>query len=147
MVDADGDPLQRWREVTSRIADANSEILIPDAPDPGGVIIAENPDIGSPRIGIWLMPDNTSAGELENFVVRMISGTDPVWPLSQRYIGDIQPSDRKFQNEKITKSQVHAWLATRKYPGLMGIAVREGDLAIDGELCQKFVAWLARLFA
>ena len=48
---------------------------------------------------------------------------------------------------KTDKSQVHAWLAARKHPGLMGLAVREGDLATDGELCQRFLAWLDRLFA
>lgn len=146
LMDSDDDSLARWREVTSRITEANSEIPIPAAPDPKGTIITENPDIGSPRIGIWLMPDNSSAGELENFVARMIPQKDPVWPLSQGYIDGIPAPDRRFGDKKITKSQVHAWLAARKYPGLMGLAIREGDLAIDGELTRTFLTWLTRLF-
>lgn len=147
MVDSDDDPLRQWQDIVSRITAANSEIQTPSAPDANGTIIPADPDIGSPRIGIWLMPDNSSAGEIENFVTQMIPENDRVWPLSQAYINGIPVQDRKFEDGKITKSQVHAWLATRKYPGLMGLAVREGDLAIHGPLTQRFVAWLARLFA
>ena len=93
------------------------------------------------------MPDNSSAGELENFVAQMMPDGDQVWPLSQAYINDIPVQHRKFGDAKIDKSQVHAWLAARKHPGLMGKAVSEGDLATDGKLCKKFLAWLNRLFA
>ena len=34
-----------------------------------------------------------------------------------------------------------------KDPRLMGAAIGVGDLAVDGALCQAFVAWLKRLFA
>ena len=147
LLDADNDPAQRWRDVTDRIAAANSDIQIPSVLAGNGAIIPANPDFGSPRIGIWIMPDNSSAGELENFVTKMIPDSDQVWPLSQAYINDIPVQHRKFEGAKIAKSQVHAWLAARKHPGLMGLAVHEGDLATDGELCQRFLAWLNRLFA
>ena len=146
LLDADNDPAQRWREVTDRIMVANSEIHIPPALAGNGAIIPANPDFGSPRIGIWIMPDNSSVGDLENFVTQMMPDGDQVWPLAQAYINDIPVQHRKFESTKTAKSQVHAWLAARKHPGLMGLAVREGDLATDGELCQRFLAWLNRLF-
>ncbi len=146
LVDADSNPLQRWSEVTGRIIAANGQIPIPSSLDEGGTIIAENLQIGSPRIGVWVMPDNVSEGEIEDFVKLMIPAVDLVWPLAQSYINDIPSQDRKFENHKVTKSQVHAWLATRKFPSLMGLAVREGDLETNGQICQKFLAWLARLF-
>ena len=147
VLDADDDPMQRWRDVTARITEANPEIQIPSAPAQNGTIIPENPDIDSPRIGIWIMPDNSSTGEMENFVTPMIPAADQVWPRSQAYIDDIPVPHRKFDDSKITKSQVHAWLAARKYPGLLGRSVREGDLEINGPLCQTFLTWLNRLFA
>ena len=147
LLDADDDPMQRWRDVTARITEANPEIQVPPAPVQNGTIIPENPDIDSPRIGIWIMPDNSSAGEIENFVTPMIPAADQVWPLSQAYIDDIPAPHRKFDDSKITKSQVHAWLAARKYPGLLGRSVREGNLEINGPLCQTFLTWLNRLFA
>ena len=147
LLDADDDPMQRWRDVTARITEANPEIQVPPAPVQNGTIIPENPDIDNPRIGIWIMPDNSSTGEMENFVTPMIPAADQVWPLSQAYIGDIPAPHRKFDDSKITKSQVHAWLAARKYPGLLGRSVREGDLEINGTLCQTFLTWLKDLFA
>ena len=66
-------------------------------PDRDGTIILETEDL--PRVGVWLMPDNESAGELEDFVARMIPGDDPVWPLSESYIEGIPLVDRKFATE------------------------------------------------
>lgn len=145
VVDADSAPEEHWRQVIEEIAIANSEIQLPQAPDPDGTIIPEDPAIGSPRIGIWVMPDNTSTGELEDFVQQMVPASDPVWPHAQGYINGI-PQPRKFDDDKITKAEVHAWLAVRKFPGLVGLAIREGDLSITNPLTQTFLAWLARLF-
>ena len=146
LVDSDSDPLERWQEVTDRIITANSEIQVPQAPDANGTIITENPDIGSPRIGIWLMPDNSSEGEIEDFIAQMIPAADPVWPLSRDYIDGIPEPDRKFEIGKFTKAQVHAWLAARKFPGLMGVAIRERDLDVDKAPTMMFMSWLTRLF-
>ena len=146
VVDGDNVPLEHWRQVIERIADAYPNLSLPDAPDAAGTIIPADLVIGSPRIGIWVMPDNQTTGELEDFAAQMIPDGDLVWPRSQAYIADIPPPARRFEDSKIIKSQVHAWLAARRFPGLMGIAVRDGDLTINGPLCQRFLAWLSRLF-
>ena len=145
VVDADDTPDKHWDQVINEIAIANDEIQLPQSPDPDGTIIPENPAIGSPRIGIWVMPDNTSTGELEDFAALMIPSGDPVWPLAQNYINGI-PEPRKFDNDKIAKAEIHAWLAARKYPGLVGLAIREGDLDTSSQLAQTFLRWLSRLF-
>lgn len=146
IVDADDDPQEHWQQVLNRIADANGEIDLPTSLDTNGTIIPENPDIGNPRIGVWVMPDNVSNGELEDFVVQMVPVNDSVWPRAQGYINGI-PQPRKFDDDKTTKAEVHAWLATRKFPGLAGLAVREGDLDANAPISQSFLAWLTRLFA
>lgn len=145
IVDADDAPEEHWRQVVNEIAEANGDIHLPTTPDPNGTIIPENPNIGSPRIGIWVMPDNSAPGELEDFVEQMIPTHDPVWPLSQGYIDGI-PRPRKFDDNKVAKAEVHAWLAARKFPGLVGLAIREGDLEMNGLLSQRFLNWLTRLF-
>ena len=147
VLDGDEAPEEHWRQVMGRIAVAYPDMQLPAVADPNGTIVPEEPGMGSPRIGIWIMPDNQSAGELEDFVIQMIPTGDPVWPRSQTYIADIPAPARKFEGNKIAKSQVHAWLAARRFPGLMGIAVRDGDLSVDGLLCQRFLTWLTRLFA
>ena len=139
LVDANDDRAGRWDAIQKRLRGAG--ISLPQSPSPGGTIIQANP-----RIGIWLMPDNTSAGELEDFVAKMIPDNDPVWPLSQSYIDGIPPQDRKFIEKKRSRAQVHAWLAARKDPRKMGTAIKAMDLEVDGALSQKFVAWLNNLF-
>ena len=146
IVDADDDSGAHWRQIVNEIAGANGEIQLPQAPDPNGTIIPEDPAIGSPRIGIWVMPDNASTGELEDFVLRMIPDDDRVWPRAQGYIDNIPADARRFDDNAITKNQVHAWLAARKFPGLIGLAIREGDLDTTNPLSQTFLAWLTRLF-
>ena len=141
LVDADDDLSSRWQEITK--AFQSIRIDLPANPDPSGTIIE-----GKPRIGVWVMPDNKSVGELEGFINTMIPSSDQVWPLSEGYIDSIPNEERKFADtdKKILKAKVHAWLAARKFPGLIGVAVREGDLSVDGQACKDFVNWLQRLY-
>lgn len=146
VVDADDAPKEHWNQVIDRIESANSAIQLPSFPDPNGTIIPEDPNIFSPRIGIWVMPDNASTGELEDFAAQMIPDSDKVWLPSQRYINQIPHVERKFDDSKVMKSHVHAWLAARRRPGLIGLAVRDGDLNVNNPLSQRFLTWLTNLF-
>ena len=139
VLDANGDPNGRWQAVAGRLRDAG--IQPPNAPALHGTIIQ-----GNPRVGVWLMPDNQSCGELENFVERMIPCDDTVWPLSQDYIDGIPDADRKFTKGKTLRAKVHAWLAAREHPRRMGSAIGAGDLNADVELSKRFVSWLRDLF-
>lgn len=144
MVDADDNLDARWNKVSSRLVRLG--ISVPDAPEPNGTIIpARNDD--EPRVGIWLMPDNRSNGELEDFIKSMIPENDPVWPLSEEYINGIPPEHRKFPSGKILRAQVHAWLAARKRPRPgMGSAIAAKDLDIKALSSRTFLAWLQKLF-
>ena len=139
MADANADLTARWSAISNRLREANIEA--PDLPSPEGTIIP-----GTPRVGIWLMPDNQSSGELEDFVQTMIPAGDPVWPRSRRYIDGIPDESRKFIPKKKSRAELYAWLATRKDPKLMGTAIGAEDLRIDGALCTSFAAWMQRLF-
>ena len=92
------------------------------------------------------MPNNESQGELEDFVVQMIPEEDPVWPLSKRYIEGIPEGYRKFSEKKKLRAQLYGWLAARKEPRHMGVAIRAKDLTVDNSLSRTFAAWLTRLF-
>ena len=138
LVDANDDLDARWNAVANRLRE--EKIEVPSNPEYTGTIIDS-----TPRVGIWLMPNNTSPGELENFVSEMISDDDPVWPRSQCYIDDIPEADRKFK-KKILRAKIHAWLATREDPRLMGAAIGARDLHSDGTLSTAFANWLRELF-
>lgn len=142
VLDANDDLSARWQAIRDRIR-AN-HIPLPDKPDAAGTIIKGIPR--HPRVGIWLMPDNRSPGELEDFIVKMIPDGDPVWPRSEVYINGIPEGDRKFTEGKILRAKVHAWLATRREPRKMGQAITTQDLDISEENCQTFAHWLRELF-
>ena len=139
VVDANDDPSARWAKVTERLRSAGIEP--PNGPKPGGTVIDS-----IPRVGIWLMPDNESAGELEDFVQTMIPPDDQVWPLSESYINNIPTEFQRFRPGKVLRAQMYAWLATRRLPGRMGAAIEAEDLDINVEGCTNFVAWLQKLF-
>ena len=137
--DANDVPEARWNALRHRLADRHADL--PERPDPDGTVVE-----GSPRIGIWLWPDNQEPGELENFVEAMVPRRDGAWPLAQAYVNEIPESERRFPLGKTLKAQLHAWLATRQTPGRMGSSIRTGDLEVDGPLAQRFTDWLRRLF-
>ena len=141
VVDADTAPLDQWKAVADQLQKVG--LAIPEDPVPGGICIRESTRL--PRVGIWLMPDNKSPGELEDFVRTMLPNGDPVWPASAKYINSIRPEHRKFR-EKVLRAKLHAWLATRKQPGRIGAAIKEGDLEVDGALATSFGDWLRRVF-
>lgn len=143
MLDANGDPASRWQAIAGRFREAGIEI--PSFPQTEGVVIPSDPSARLPRIGVWMMPDNESRGELEDFLAEMIPGDDAVWPLARAYINGI-PMPRKFQEGKTLRAQVHAWLAARKDPRQPGLAIKARDLEIGGPLCVRFTAWLRQLF-
>lgn len=143
VTDADEGASDRWEAVVSRLGEAGVTGL-PDGPEPGGVCIDGGARL--PRVGIWVMPDNESPGELEDFVSRMVPDGDPVWPLSKSYSDGIPADIRKFTAKKAHRATVYAWTATREQPGRMGAAIKAGDLKTDGELATRFLGWLQRLF-
>lgn len=145
VVDADDDVSGRWEAVTNRLRRAG--IDVPAELDPAGVVIEGRPHEGAPRVGIWLMPDNVSTGELEDFVAEMVPSNDPVWPMSKDYIERIPSEHRKFSEGKILRAQIYAWLAAREDPRQMGLAIKAEDLDVDGALCGRFAGWIGRLFA
>ncbi len=140
VVDADEDREARWRSITGRLLSAG--IQAPRAIEPSGTIIE-----GSPRVGIWLMPDNQSEGELEDFVAGLVPDSDPVWPLATTYIRDIPPKDRKFKQKKELRATLAAWLATREDPRQMGLAITSRDLDASRPPAPDFVGWLGRTFS
>ncbi len=93
-----------------------------------------------------MMPDNGSSGELEDFVRRMVPPDDPLWSLAEAYIAGIPEAMRRFSDRKYGKAVLHAWLAAKRRPGRMAAAIRDEDLETRGELVQRYIRWLRRLF-
>ena len=139
LLDADQNSSAHWARVKKELKQAG--VTPPDKLDQNGCIF-----VGDLTIGVWIMPDNRSVGELENFFLKMIPAQDPVWPLASQYIDAIPSTHRKFQNEKTDKAKLYAWLSSRKKPGKMGAAIGAGDLNLSNQLSMNFLKWLNNLF-
>lgn len=142
VLDADDDPNGCWLSVQNRLRDAG--VAPPGEMQSGGTIVPA--DEFNPRVGVWIMPDNRSPGELEDYVARMVPKNDLTLRLSHQFISSIPHAERRFTYKKSTRAIVHAWLAVRKDPSPMGLAIRTKDLEIDGELSTRFIEWLVTLF-
>ena len=143
MVDANDDLASRWQAVADKVSRVG--VVLPASPCRNGTIVGQIPNFPRLRLGVWVMPDNVTNGELEHFIAAMIPEEDPVWPLASEYIGRI--AEPAFTPKKKIRAEVHAWLAARKEPRRMGLAIKAGDLEIETAVCNEFVAWLRSLFA
>lgn len=149
IVDADDDPDARWKEVVNKVSETSITIPLEGRED--GVVAAGKPDgvSRSRRVGVWVMPNNVSEGEIEEFIDGMIPNA-PVRALARNYIEQAlnEPSDDPglLMPGKRLRGEVHAWLATRRQPRHMGAAISAGYLNTGSESCRSFMAWLRQLF-
>ena len=144
IVDADENLTNQWGILSQSLRTPPVMRDLPSEPEIGGTIIP-----GIPRLGIWVMPDNSNSGELEDFIYRMIPQPDKIWPRSEKYIddiiNDIPEVDRPFPEHKSLKAKVHAWMATRSWPRPMWSGISENDLVLEAN-STAFLNWLRRLF-
>jgi len=143
VLDANADVGGRWKKVRDRVQRAG--LTIPSSPEPGGTIVqglrAES------RIGVWLMPDNESPGNLEDFLSRLVSRDQPIWKYAGEATMEARQRGARCQEKDHVKSVIHAWLAWQEEPGLpFGTAIKAGTFEMDGEDARQFVAWFHRLF-
>ena len=139
VMDANDNLATRWQAIGDRLR--KGEVRLPAEPELGGTII--HSDL---RVGVWLMPNNSTPGELENFVSELVPKGDPVWPLAEQYIESIPNEHRRFSPRKELRAKLHAWLATRQEPRRMGAAIGTAELDAGGALAGQFADWLRTLF-
>ena len=139
VIDANSHPGSRWIQVSEALKDV---CPVPETPHLAGTIVGR-----VPRVGIWMMPNNGSPGELEDFVREMVPSDDALWPLAEAYIAGLPEDARHHAAKQPAKAVLHAWLATRRMPGRMAGAIKDGDLVTCGDLAQRYVSWLRRLFS
>src|SRR6266566_3515762 len=103
IVDADTDVAARWQAIRDRLIKSGYS-TVPMTPDPSGTTIREE---GRPIVGIWLMPDNTISGMLENFVSFLIPPDDLLWPMAEDTIQQVIEKERRFRETYHMKAHYH----------------------------------------
>ncbi len=142
VLDADDDLGRRWAQLIDRAKEA--DIGLPPAPAPDGTVV-HLPD--GRRFGVWLMPDNTLPGKLEDFLKHLVPVGDPVWEHAGTATTDAIGRRATLRQVDHIKGQLHAWLAWQEQPGVpFGTALTNRTLRHDAEIAGRFVAWFWRVF-
>jgi hypothetical protein len=144
LVDADLDIAARWQSLADRLKGLKYA-GVPDAPPAEGVIL--DGDENLPPFGVWLMPDNTLPGMLEDFIELLVPPErENLWQMAVSAIKAIPPAERPF-GDKIAKARIHTYLAWQERPGVpYGIAIREKFLAAKSPQAAGLVAWMRKLY-
>ncbi|MCC5874965.1 MAG: hypothetical protein JJU11_01980, partial [Candidatus Sumerlaeia bacterium] len=142
IVDANGSPSDRWNAVKDRLY--KSGIEIPSEPTHQGVI-ANGMEPGW-KVGIWMMPDNSNSGALEDFLLQLIPQKQEAL---KHHAGS---STEKALNlggtfENLKKATLYTWLAWQEVPGLpYGTAIKSRYFETTSSLSSSFRSWFQDLF-
>lgn len=144
VIDADTDLDARWMSVRDRLIQSGYE-KIPKILDATGMILHEE---GKPDIGVWVMPNNSLPGMLEDFLAYLIPENDPLAKTADSVLDDIeQQSIANYSSVHRPKAFIHTWLAWQETPGQpMGQAITANALQGHADLALVFVSWLHKLF-
>jgi hypothetical protein len=143
VVDADIDIAIRWQSLRHKLIKAGYT-SIPLLPAPGGTMLKQE---GRPMVGLWLMPNNTIPGMLEDFISLLIPAGDILWPIAQDIVQQVITKDRRFPQTQEMKANIHTWLAWQEEPGKpMGQAITKRYLDAAAPHAQQLIDWLCKLF-
>ncbi|MBL7645498.1 MAG: hypothetical protein JNK74_04830 [Candidatus Hydrogenedentes bacterium] len=149
VVDADENPIDRWRSVAATLRLNGHEP--PPIPSPTGTILNSASAV-IPRIGVWIMPDNQQAGMLETFLGMCVPqrGENPIWQraLAQTDFVKTEISESsRFKDVHLDKARIHSYLAWNDPPGVpLGQAVLKKILDPSSEQAAVFLQWIRDVF-
>ncbi|KXK51249.1 MAG: hypothetical protein IPM61_08405 [Chlorobi bacterium] len=143
LVDANGHPDRRYQSLQEFFQKHGYG----DFPSKHDALPAIVDHAGKPRIGIWLMPNNTDSGTLEDFLRMLIPEPNTLWSRAETCVGSIPAEERLFSESDRKKAVTHTYLAWQKQPGNpFGIAVSSGAFNPQAAAAQKLRDWFTQLF-
>lgn len=146
VIDADTDLLARWESIRGRLVQAGYE-NVPANPSANGVVLRAPIDSLLPRTGIWLMPNNTTPGILEDFLRFLVPSPSVLFQHAERSLAQIPPTEQLFSQLARPKALIHTWLAWQAEPGKpLGLSITARFLDQDVPQVDIFVQWLRNLF-
>ena len=142
IIDADVDLNSRWNQVMSIFKAKLS--AFPANPDPKGTIHEQD----NIKVGVWIMPNNTLDGMLEDFIKFLIPDDDVLLPVVEKHLEGIEEAGmNKYHSIHHAKAKISSWLAIQEDPGTpMGLSITKKYLTTDKEQCKSLINWLVRLY-
>ena len=143
VLDANASLASRWEALRGIFSNAGYSSM-PAQPEIFGTVLVEQ---DRPKLGIWLMPNNTLPGMLEDFVQYLVPNDDTLWKLAEEALQKIPKEEQRFIDAHRIKAHIHTWLAWQEQPGTpMGLAITKRYLDAQAPSAQQFIAWIRRLF-
>jgi hypothetical protein len=143
--DADLEADDRWTQVWQALGALG--VSVPRHLTGKGVIVSPQ-GIGTiTRLGAWLMPNNNSAGVLEDFLAALVPVGDPTWTHAEQATTLARQLGAPIRQTDQAKGALHAWLACRELPGQpFGTALSARVLDHLSPAANEFVEWFTDLF-
>lgn len=143
LIDADGNVSSRWAQLKSILEDVGY-VNVPDAPHIDGTIMHQE---YMPRVGVWLMPDNSIPGMLEDFIAYLVPPEDSVFSAAKTAVAAAAKLPAPFKESHTAKAEIHTWLAWQEDPGTpLGQAITKKYLDPEAQSALKFLDWLRKVF-
>lgn len=146
LMDADTDISARWDAIKNRLRGAGFD-NVPEIPDLSGTVLLPPVDTLLPRVGVWLMPDNSLAGILEDFLAFLVPPDDPLFLHVNESMACIPAECKRYDELNFAKAKIHTWLAWQAEPGRpLGQAITSRYLDANLPTADKFSIWISRTF-
>ena len=134
VLDAEGNAAGTFQRLRDALASAG--LSAPAAP---GKI-----SVGPPRVGIFLVPDNQSAGKIETLCLRSVED-DPAWSCLDVFFDCVRQRGGTLPTD-VDKARAQAFLSTRPEPDLpVGLAALEGYWRFESPAFTPLIAFLREL--
>lgn len=145
IVDADTDCISCYNQIVNNLKPYGYDF--PDVPVKNGLIL-QSKEEDKAKVGVWIMPDNSSQGMIEDFALRLIDPTDVLLQKAESTIVEIEEEKIcRFKPVHRSKAKIHTYLAWNDEPGLpIGQAINKNLLNADSEYAQVFMSWISRLY-
>lgn len=147
VVDADNNAESRWQQLLSVLGNTGKYDCNNLELTSSGLILKPKDDFDS-TVGIWIMPDNTSKGMIEDFALNMIEQSDPLLEKAESILRELEQDGlQRYKDIHRSKAKIHTYLAWQDEPGKpIGQAITAHILNPRNETAKDFVGWLERLF-
>jgi hypothetical protein len=110
--------------------------------------VFDHPD-GLPRVGVWIMPDNSSDGMLEDFVAeadKSAADQAQLFINAQKAVRALAPP-RFDPTRHLNRASTYTWLAWQSVPGKqIASVIGDGLIRLDVGSPSRLLDWLGSVF-
>ncbi|MDE5749136.1 MAG: hypothetical protein K2H87_00025 [Duncaniella sp.] len=149
-MDADNNAEDTWRSIRDILINSGKYNITHKTklPPDGAVIEPRDPE--DITIGVWIMPNNSDPGMLEDLMLALIPEDDTLIGIARETVERLDAErhnhPKLFKEAHKSKATVHTWLAWNHKPGeSLATAVKKQLFATDVQLCRTFADWLNKM--